>query len=258
MMGGDALEMFLARIPNRASMARNDLARYFVYFLTSSSASTFATPAQVAACFRQAELNPFDDIRFYLNRASQKNGSRRPLLVRDDKGYRLERSEKERIAASLSGDTHTRAADSALRGLVGRLALSGEQEFLDEAVKCYEVGAFRAVVVLTWLLTLDHLYEYILQHQLASFNSELAKVKDKRVRATAITSKDDFSDIPEGKFIEIARAANILSNDVRKILDQKLGIRNTYAHPSNVTLPAVKASDFVQDLVNNVVLKYSL
>jgi len=43
---------------------------------------------------------------------------------------------------------------------------------------------------------------------------------------------------------------------VRKILDTKLGIRNSYAHPSTVKLPKSKALEFIEDLVNNVILKY--
>jgi hypothetical protein len=164
------------------------------------------------------------------------------------------RSEKSATTSSRATSTKTFASPC----LIGRLSATAEQSFLDEAVKCYEVGAYRAAIILTWILTLDHLYEFILKHHLASFNIELAKVKDKRVKVSVVSTKDDFGDIPENKFIEISRAANILSNDVRKILDQKLGTRNSYAHPTTLTLTPVKASEFIQDLITNVVLKYAL
>lgn len=147
---------------------------------------------------------------------------------------------------------------AALRRLVGRVATTEERDFLDEAIKCYEVQAYRAAMVMVWILALDHLQEFILRHHLGSFNIELAKVKDKRVKVSTINSKDDFGDIPENKFIEVARAASIISNDVRKILDGKLGIRNSYAHPSNISLSPAKAADFIADLTDNVVLKYPL
>jgi len=38
----------------------------------------------------------------------------------------------------------------------------------------------------------------------------------------------------------------------------KLGVRNSYAHPSNVSLSPAKAADFITDLTDNVVLKYPL
>lgn len=76
------------------------------------------------------------------------------------------------------------------------------------------------------------------------------------MKVTVIIKLDDFSDIPEGIFIELTRAAGIISNDVRKILDTKLGIRNTSAHPSGVKISQVKATEFIMDLVENVILKY--
>jgi hypothetical protein len=58
------------------------------------------------------------------------------------------------------------------------------------------------------------------------------------------------------KFIELCRAASIISNDVRKILDAKLGIRNSAAHSSRITVGEHKAVEFGIDLINNVILKY--
>ena len=86
----------------------------------------------------------------------------------------------------------------------------------------------------------------------------MAKVNDKRVKVASIVTRDDFGDVPENKFIELLRAASIISNDVRKILDQKLGTRNSCAHPSGVLIKGSKVIDFVEDLVENVLLKYPL
>ena len=74
----------------------------------------------------------------------------------------------------------------------------------------------------------------------------------------AITQRDDFTEMKESKFIEFCRSAHIISNDVRKILDQKLGTRNSCAHPSGVTVNKSKVIDFVEDLVDNVILKYKV
>ena len=65
-------------------------------------------------------------------------------------------------------------------------------------------------------------------------------------------------EMKESKFIEICRAAKIISNDVRKILDTSLGVRNSCAHPSGITVSNVKVIAFVEDLVENVVLKYKV
>ncbi|RMA41617.1 hypothetical protein D9R08_14875 [Rhodophyticola porphyridii] len=130
--------------------------------------------------------------------------------------------------------------------------------FLAETLDCFEAGANRATIVMAWILAVNHLFDYILKHKHVEFNAVLAKNTDKRVKVTTIKQRDDFSDIPEGKFIEFCRSAGVVSNDVRKILDQKLGTRNTSAHPSGVKITRSKVIDFVEDLVENVVLKYKL
>ena len=116
----------------------------------------------------------------------------------------------------------------------------------------------RASIVLVWILTIHHLYRYILNHKLNEFNGSLSKVTDKRIKVSVVNQIDDFSEIPESSFIEIARSAKIISNDVRKILDVKLGIRNSSAHPSSIMISQVKTTDFIIDLVQNVILKYKI
>ena len=67
-----------------------------------------------------------------------------------------------------------------------------------------------------------------------------------------------FSDIKESVFIEVCRSSNVITNDVRKILDEKLGIRNTAAHPSTVKIHESKVVNFVEDLVDNIIIKYEI
>ncbi len=179
-----------------------------------------------------------------------------PTFIRDKQGYHLTRFKKDEIEKKIGDEPLKKETSVVLRELLNKFSADSERDFLKEAIDCYEIGAYRAAIIMVWILTLDHLYEYVIAYKLSDFNAELAKVKDKRVKVSVIIDKDDFGDIPESKFIEISRAANIISNDVRKILDVKLGIRNSCAHPSGIVISQVKATDFIQDLVSNVLLKY--
>ncbi|MBF02125.1 MAG: hypothetical protein CMP76_02395 [Flavobacterium sp.] len=133
-----------------------------------------------------------------------------------------------------------------------------ENDFFSEAINCFHIGAYRATIVLVWNLTLNHLYDYILTHKLTEFNFALSKNTDRRIKISSVSIKDDFSEIPEGKFIEFCRSSNIITNDVRKILDTKLGIRNSYAHPSSLKISENKAIEFIEDLISNVIKKYKI
>ncbi|MFL6513944.1 MAG: hypothetical protein ACJ8M1_02865 [Chthoniobacterales bacterium] len=145
-----------------------------------------------------------------------------------------------------------------LRNLLAKIKSPNQEGFLSEALACLEVKAYRASIIMVWLLAIDHLTDFILAKHLTAFNAVLAANTDKRVKVSIVANKDDFGDIPESKFIEFCRSAKIISNDVRKILDAKLGIRNTCAHPSGVQILEAKAVDVIDDLVNNVILKYAI
>jgi len=147
---------------------------------------------------------------------------------------------------------------SALTALVGRISGESEQKFLAEAIACVEVRARRAAVVMAWAMTVDHLERYVLAHKLTEFNATWTARPDNR-GGRRIGTQDDFLEIrDENTFIQILRAALIITNDVRKILDEKLGFRNTCAHPNDVVIPESKVLAAIEDLVYNVVLKYPL
>lgn len=254
----DEINDFVSRVPSLQELQSYELVEYFIYFLTVINGKPHVKTPEIEECFRKAHLPAYLHISQYLSRKSSNKAGQTPIFIRDTKGYCLTRFKKDELDKKISAEPEKRETSKALSELLDNLVVGSERYFLKEAIDCYEIGAYRATIIMVWILTLDHLYEYILAHKLADFNAELAKIKDKRIKVNVIASKDDFCDIPEIKFIEISRAANIISNDVRKILDVKLGIRNSCAHPSGIKVAQVKATDFIQDLVSNVLLKYPL
>lgn len=157
----------------------------------------------------------------------------------------------------LGATSSAATGQSALTALVGKISGDAEQRFLAEAIACVEVKARRAAVVMVWAMTVDHLERFVLNHKLIEFNGAWAARPDNRGRR--IAAQDDFLEIrDEHTFIEILRSATIITNDVRKILDEKLGFRNTCAHPNDIVIPDSKVLSVIEDLVYNVVLKYPL
>ena len=130
-----------------------------------------------------------------------------------------------------------------------------EKTFLDEALKCYRVQAFRACIVMTWNLAYNHLLNWLLADstRLSQFNAAISKRNSKK--GTLVVSKyDDFEDLKEREVIDICNIANLFNSSVYKILIAKLDRRNMAAHPSSVVVVQAQADDVVTDLVNNVVL----
>jgi hypothetical protein len=236
-----AVDRFYNSIESAENQSQSAIVELFVYFLTVESGQDAATPKQIADCFSTCDLLVPGNISARLSEGLK---GKPPKYIKTKAGYKLQRHMREALSKKLGAKTVTAQTSATLRNLEHKIP-SG-----------VEVGANRAAITMAWILAMDHLFAYIFAHKLTEFNCALAK--DKGVKISAVSQRDDFTELKESKFIELCRAAGIISNDVRKILDQKLGTRNSCAHPSGVTINKSKAIDFIEDLVDNVVLKFTV
>jgi hypothetical protein len=111
---------------------------------------------------------------------------------------------------------------------------------------------------MAWNLAYHHLCDYVLKSRLADFNTRwpISRPGDHKKGNRSIASMDDINgELKESVFIEVCRDAGIITKDVWKILDQKLGKRNSAAHPSSVNIGELQAEEFIDDIVKNVILK---
>lgn len=254
----EKLDNFLLQVPDLETQTPANLIDYFVYYLTVIESKDTVQASDVEPCFSLSRLTKYSNIASYLSQNAKAPRGKKPKYVKTRSGYQLERSHQLEIQKYLHKGPAKIETSHLLRGLLSKLKDKREQIFLQEAVDCYEIGARRAAIVLVWILTIYHLCEYIFQHELASFNAALSKDKDKRIKVDKITKIDDFAEMPESKLIDLCRVSKIISNDVRKILETKLGIRNSSAHPSAITISEVKTTDFIIDLTDNVITKYEI
>lgn len=247
------LEDFICKIEGFMELSNSERIDYFVYYLIILKGKSAIKPKEILECFSEISIPPYSNIPKYLSDNSRKiKGQQKYIRSKKDVSYKLTRETVLKLSKNINVDSQTIVVNTTLRGLLNNVKIKSESVFLEEAIKTFEVEAYRASILMVWLLTLDHLFEYILAEKLTEFIAALRRANINK----SIYTKDDFGDIKESQFIEICRSANIISNDVRKILDSKLGIRNSFAHPSTVVLPKSKALDFIEDLLQNVVLKY--
>lgn len=252
-----ACNRFYSSIDNAAGLSQAELIDFFVYYLTVEAGSPFATAAEIRKCFEECDLHVPSRIPQHLSEGAK---AKPPKFLRAGPkhpgAYKLHRHLREALEVRLGAGMAIKATPVALRRLEATLPEGEERKFLSETIDCFEVGALRATIVMCWILAVDHLFDHVLRHKLAEFNAALAKNPAGKLKA--VTSRDDLSEIPEGKFVELCRSAGIVSNDVRKILEEKLGTRNSCAHPSTVTIKESKVIDFVEDLATNILLKFKI
>lgn len=249
----DAVNRFYNSIEKPANQSQSSLVELFVYFLTVEAGQESTTPKEVSDCFVSCDLVVPKNVSA---RLSEGLNAKPPKYIKTKRGYKLQRHMREALSKRLGAEHVTVQISATLRGLEHKLPDGGAKDFLKETIDCFEAGANRATITMIWILAIDHLFAHILKFKLVDFNNALAN--DKGVKLKAVAHRDDFTEMKESKFIELSRTAKIISNDVRKILETSLGIRNTCAHPSGVTVPKSKVIAVVEDLVENVVLKYDV
>ncbi len=177
-----------------------------------------------------------------------------PELLRSKGGYKLQGSIRRTLDAKYGQAETTVAVTGLLSSLPAKISDLAEQSFFSEALDCYRVKAFRAAIVMTWVLAFAHLSDWIVSDatQLSAFNGATAVRFPKK--NLIVRGVDDLVELKEFEIIEVARTAKLISKNVGDILRDKLKRRNMAAHPSRVQITQAQADDVITDLVNNVVL----
>lgn len=250
-MTREELNLFVTRFGDFASWSATKQTDYLTYYLLTQPDTESAAVAQIEKCLTLLDLRPYSRLSVYLSEEVKKKGGR---YIKYSKGYRLERSVFDEIRMAVDSEPKRIQVAKQLLDMVPKLMDSQERNFLEEAIRSYRVESYRAAIIMVWILTMDHLQKFTFGKHLTEFNTALAAHPDKKMKP--IIAYDGFSDLKESRAIELMRSANIISNDVRKILDEKLGIRNSAGHPSGISFSTHKTTEFALDLIENVLLKY--
>jgi len=227
---------------------------YLAYFLIAVVGQPSFSAKEMTESFDILAMKPYSRLGPYLSEHANRGKGGKYIKV--GREYGLERSVLEKIRRQVEDEPKRIQVSQHFSDLTARIASPEEHAFLKEATDCYRVQAFRATMIMVWILVVHHLERFIFNSSsaLSQFNAALARNPDKRVKS--ISKPEDFSDLSESKLIELMRAADLISNDVRKLLDEKLGVRNSAAHPSDLVFDGHKATEFSADLIQNVLLKF--
>lgn len=249
------LEDLVNGIPGFSGWSHADKIKFFAWFIHSKRGRERFMPADIKTCYVELGLEEPSGIQPFL--ASMEK-SRPKKVLRNSHGYALEKRIKDVLEEKYGQRPAAIHVDKLLMELPAKVPNLVERTFLDETLTCYRCKAFRAAIVMAWNLAYDHLCHFVLNKHLAAFNTQWPLSyahKHKNARIAAVATRDDFGELQESEVIQICRSAGIISNDVYKILNEKLGKRNTYAHPSSVTVTPHAAEEVIMDLVVNVVVK---
>jgi hypothetical protein len=130
------------------------------------------TAKQIQECFELLSLKQYARTAVYL---SESASSRKGRYIKSNKGYRFERSTLDNIRQAVNNEPKKIQVSQQLTDLVGKIKDSQEKDFILEALNCYRVEAYRATIIMIWILAIDHLQKYIFGQKLNDFNNALTK-----------------------------------------------------------------------------------
>lgn len=242
---------YIDKIENFCSLSKLEQIKYMAYIYTKSTNDSIFTQKNIDRYFELAHLPKPSNIPLCFG-----NLVRNEIFIPFKNGYILHRNVAQELDIKFSENTIKKKTSDTLRSLLIKINNENEKQFLKEAISCYEIQSYRATIIMIWILAIDHMYEYIFNNnkRLSEFNKILS---NQNFKIKTISDRDDFIELKESKFIEICRFANIITTDTKKIMDEKLGIRNSCAHPNDMLVKESKATNFIEDLVENVILKYN-
>lgn len=127
--------------------------------------------------------------------------------------------------------------------------------YLNEAIDCYENGAYRGAVLMVWSATVEHIYS-VIANQPSGFkkiekNNAARFGQSKAYRK--VRKKDDLLYLSDQNFFQLCEDTGVFNKNVRKLLAEKLDTRNRCGHPTGYVIGREEAVVFIESLILNIV-----
>ena len=245
------LQELVDQVAGFDAAAPKDKIKLFAWWLHVHDGKELFGPGDVRACFSKLHMDEPPALATYLTRLADAKD-----LILERGKYKLARAARSELD-KLYGVHHSVVAVSKiLTDLPAKVPSVEERAFLQEALKCYRIEAYRACIVMVWNLAYAHLLDWVLKdpNRLASFNGTIPR-RFPALKNIQVSKYDDFRDeFKERQVVEICSSSGLVNDDIFKILKAKLDRRNSAAHPSTMVFVQSQADDMITDLINNVVL----
>ena len=247
----DDLRALVSGINGFSGWTHADRIRLFAWVQHSLRKKDRFISADVKWCYTVLSYKP-TNVSQYLSDMEGKE------LLKDSNGYYLEAGFRSTYDERYGEHDITLSIRQLVKELPDKIPDLAEKDFMKEALICLRHDAGRAAIIMAWSIAFYHLCSHVLKHKLTDFNSTYPTRYPRKWQNSSvqvITKYEDFAvDLSEREVIEICNSANIIAPDVYKILVEKLGKRNTAAHPSTIHVNQIHAEAYIDELIRNVVL----
>jgi hypothetical protein len=138
---------------------------------------------------------------------------------------------------------------SSLTKIAEKISDSEAKGFVEEAIKCLQIGALRASVVFLWSGAVRTLQQSAWENGIAKVNAAIQK-HDPKVRS--LSGTDDFAYVKDKTFLLALQDLRIVDKGQRATLEEALNLRNRCGHPTKYRPGEKKVSSFIEDVAGIV------
>jgi hypothetical protein len=136
-----------------------------------------------------------------------------------------------------------------LEDLVANVSDLDVRNYLEEALKCLQVGALRACVVFVWSAGIRKIHTAMVAKGTAAVS---AAIQTHDPKARTVKSVDDFAHVKDATALLAAKDLGILDKNEKDTLTDALNLRNRCGHPGKYRPGVKKVSAFVEDITSIV------
>ncbi|MCG3197533.1 MAG: hypothetical protein GHCLOJNM_02019 [bacterium] len=134
-----------------------------------------------------------------------------------------------------------------LEDVVAKISDADARDYLEEGLKCLQVGALRACTVFLWVAAIRSIQVRMMTKGSASVTAALQKHDP---NARPIKTLDDFAHVKDATALLAAKELGILDKNQKDTLTEALNLRNRCGHPGKYRLGVKKVSAFVEDITS--------
>lgn len=136
-----------------------------------------------------------------------------------------------------------------LENLLTKISDSDIKNYIEESLKCLQVGALRACIVFVWSGAIRTIQNKMLTVGGGTLNAAITKHDPKARKVSRI---DDFAYIKDSVVLLAAKELAILDKPQKDTLEEALNLRNRCGHPGKYRPGIKKASSFIEDIISIV------
>lgn len=171
------------------------------------------------------------------------------------RGYLFPYREHECPSCEGSGLIRTKSAQESeiephvdtLSSLIAQIQDPEVKGYVEEGVKCLQIGALRATVVFVWAGAMRTIHEKMIQCGAAKVTAAIQKHD---ARARRVSSVDHFAYVKDKVVLLAAQELGLFDKNEKDILLEALKLRNLCGHPGKYRPGVKKVSSFIEDITS--------